>query len=426
MTMASTQPIAERVVEAPAPEKAAAPTAAVAPLPAASPAKSKGRGRPYLILGVILAFAAVVYGAMTWLTRGKESTDDSQVEADAVIVSARVAGQVLAVHVVDNQQVKKGDLLVELDPADLSARVREAEAELSAAKAQADAADAQVRIVEATSKGGLSAARAELFGSASSAQSADAQIESARASLARAQAQATQADNDLARDESLLKDQAIPKAQVDSARSGAQAAHAAVAEAQAQLASAQDAKRTAQTRIAEAQGHVVQSAPVDAQLASARAQADLAHARVDASAATLELAKLQLSYTHIEAARDGILSRLAVRPGQLVQAGQQVVAVVPNETYVVANFKETQVGAMHPGQRAEISVDAYPGRTFEGKVESTSRGTGARFSLLPPDNASGNFVKVVQRVPVKITWQNVPPDVKLAAGLSADVTVFTR
>jgi membrane fusion protein (multidrug efflux system) len=425
MTMASTQPIAERTVEAAAPEKAA-PAPAPAPVAAVVPMKSKGRGRPYLILGILVALAALIYGTMTWLTRGKESTDDAQVEADAVLVSARVAGQVLAVHVADNQQVKKDDPLVEIDPADLSARVRQAEAELAATKAQAAAADAQVQIVEATSKGGLSAARAELYGSASSAQSADAQIDSAKAALAHAQAEATQADNDLARDESLLKDQAIPKAQVDSARSAAQAAHAAVAQAQAQISSAQDAKRTAQTRIAEAQGHVVQSAPVDAVLVAARAEADLAHARLDASAAALELAKLQLSYTHILAPRDGVLSRLAVRPGQLVQAGQQIVAVVPNDTYVVANFKETQVGSMRPGQRAEISVDAYPGRTFEGKVESTSPGTGARFSLLPPDNASGNFVKVVQRVPVKITWQNVPPDVKLAAGLSADVTVITR
>jgi len=121
-----------------------------------------------------------------------------------------------------------------------------------------------------------------------------------------------------------------------------------------------------------------------------------------------------------------MLSRLAAHDGQLVQAGQQLVSVVPNATYVLANYKETQVGAMRVGQRAEIQVDAYPGRTFEGKVDSTSPGTGARFSLLPPDNASGNFVKVVQRVPVKIAWVNVPADVKLAAGMSADVTVLTR
>ncbi|MDP9152446.1 MAG: efflux RND transporter periplasmic adaptor subunit, partial [Myxococcota bacterium] len=138
------------------------------------------------------------------------------------------------------------------------------------------------------------------------------------------------------------------------------------------------------------------------------------------------VAELQLSYTRIAAPADGALSRLALHEGQLVQPGQQVVLLVPDATYVVANFKETQIGAMRPGQRAELALDAFPGRTFEGKVESWSPGTGARFSLLPPDNAAGNFVKVVQRVPVKIAWQEVPPDVRLTAGLSAEVTVFTR
>jgi membrane fusion protein (multidrug efflux system) len=138
------------------------------------------------------------------------------------------------------------------------------------------------------------------------------------------------------------------------------------------------------------------------------------------------LAKLQLDYTRIESPTDGRLGRLAVRVGQLVQAGQAVVVVVPSATYAVANFKETQVGRMHPGQPATITIDAFPGRTLQGRVESTSPGTGARFSLLPADNASGNFVKVVQRLPVKIDWVNLPGDITLAAGMSADVTVDIR
>jgi membrane fusion protein (multidrug efflux system) len=392
---------------------------------AAEPAKRK-RARPYLILGALVAVGLVAYGVLSWISRGKQSTDDAQVDADTVTVSTRVAGAVLKVLVADNQQVKKGDLLVAIDPADLDAKEKQAEAEAAAARAQAQGADAQVHIVEATSRGGLSAARAQLSGTATSVASADAQIEAAKASLARAQAEASRADTDLARAEALLKDQAVPQAQVDTARANAQAARAAVAQAQAQLAAAQDARRAAQTQIAEAQGRVEQSTPVDAQLAAARANADLARARVQAAEAALAQAQLQLSYTRITAPSDGALSRLAVREGQLLQAGQQVVVVVPSTTYVMANFKETQVGAMRPGQRAEISIDAFPGRTFEGTVESTSPGTGARFSLLPPDNASGNFVKVVQRVPVKIAWANVPGDVKLAAGLSADVTVHTR
>jgi membrane fusion protein (multidrug efflux system) len=391
----------------------------------AIPAK-KSRARPYLVLGAIVASGLSIYAIVTWLSRGKESTDDAQVEADAVTVATRVGGMVLSVRVTDNQRVKKGDVLVEIDPADLDAKTKEADADRAAALAQALGADAQVAIVEAMSRGGLSAAQAQLTGTATSVAGADAQVTSARAALARAQAEGIRADTDLARAESLLKDQAIPRAQVDTARSGAQAEHAAVAQAQAQLAAAEDMKRTAQTRIAEAQGHVTQSAPVEAQLAAARANASLAHARADGAEAALALAKLQLSYTRIEAPVDGSLSRLAVRQGQLLQAGQQVVVVVPNETYLIANFKETQVGSMRAGQRAEISIDALPGRTFEGKVESTAPGTGARFSLLPPDNASGNFVKVVQRVPVKIGWTSGPADVKLPAGLSADVTVFTR
>ncbi len=386
----------------------------------------RSKRRPYVILAIVVALGLGAIAIVSWLSRGRESTDDAQVDADVVVVSTRVSGTVLKVHVTDNQQVKKGDLLVEIDPSDLTARFHQAEAELAAAQAEAGAADASVRIVSATSRGGLSAAQAQLSGTADSVASAGAQIEAARAALARSQAESSRADTDLARAVSLRKDEAVPQAQVDTAQANALAARAAVAQAQAQLAAAENMKRTAQTQIAEAQGRVEQSAPVDAKLAQASAQAALAHARADAAAAALALAKLQLSYTRIEAPSDGELSRLGVHDGQLAQAGQQIVTIVPITTYVVANYKETQVGAMRPGQRAEISVDAYPGRTLEGRIESTSPGTGARFSLLPADNASGNFVKVVQRVPVKIAWVNVPSDVKLAAGLSADVTVDTR
>jgi membrane fusion protein (multidrug efflux system) len=392
------------------------------PQPVAPPTARRSKARPYLILGAVVAVGIAGYSAVAWFSRGRENTDDAQVDADVVAVSARVGGTVLKVHVTDNQPVHKGDLLVEIDPADLTAKEKQAEAQLSAARAQAAAADAQVRIVVATSKGGLSAAQAQLSGTATSVASAAAQIEAAKASLAHAQAEAARADTDLARAVSLRKDEAVPQAQVDTARSDDQAAHAAVAQATAQLAASEEMRHTAQTQIAEARGRVEQSAPIDAQLAVAQANADLARAQADAAEASLAQAKLQLSYTRIEAPADGLLSRLAVHEGQLVQAGQQVVGVVPDTTYVIANFKETQVGNMRAGQRAEISVDALPGRSFEGKVESTSPGTGARFSLLPADNASGNF----QRLPVKIAWVNVPADVKLAAGLSVDVTVLTQ
>jgi membrane fusion protein (multidrug efflux system) len=348
------------------------------------------------------------------------------VEADLVPVSARVGGYVSKVHVTDNQVVKKGDVLVEIDAADYDVKVKQKAAELEAAKAQAAATDAQEQIVAATSKGGLSAAKAALSGSATNVGGADAQVEASRAAVLRAEAENQRAENDLTRAEALRKDDAMPQAQVDTARANAAATRAAVAQARAQLAMAEDNKRTMQTRVSESQARVEQSAPVDAQLAVAHANAQLAHARVASAEAALNEAKLQLGYTRIEAPNDGVLSRVVVRDGQMIQPGQPVVQVVPSSTYVVANFKETQVGEMHKGQHVEVEIDAFPGRKFEGTVESTSPGTGARFALLPPDNASGNFVKVVQRVPVKIAWTKLPDDVRMAAGMSADVTVRTR
>ena len=177
--------------------------------------------------------------------------------------------------------------------------------------------------------------------------------------------------------------------------------------------------------MAEARGRLQQSSPVAAQLAAAHATAELARARVKSAEAALRLASLQLTYTRVVAPEDGVVSKLGAHEGQIVQAGQPVMELVPSRTYVVANFKETQIGFMHPGQRARIRLDAIPGRVFEGTVESRSGGTGARFALVPPDNASGNFVKVVQRVPVRIAWKT-PVDVPLAAGLSADVTVTVQ
>jgi membrane fusion protein (multidrug efflux system) len=393
---------------------------------AADAAPKKKSARPYIILAIIVGVGLVAYLAYRAVTAGKESTDDAQVSTDMVPLSARVAGNIVELPVVDNQVVKKGDVIAKIDPIDYQSREKQAEAEVAAAKAQADAADAQVKIVESGSKGGLTAAKAALSGSASSALGADAQIAAAQAALARSEADASKADTDLKRGEQLRKDDAIPQAQLDTYRSSAASAQAAVAQARAQLSSAQEAKAGAQSRVAEAQGRVEQSQPVDAQLAVAKAQAALAHARADSAAAALDLAKQQLTYTVITAPFDGHISKLGVHLGQLVGPGQVVTNVLPSTTYVVANFKETQVGDMRPGQAAHVSIDALPGRTFHAKVESISYGTGAQFSLLPPDNASGNFVKVVQRVPVKLVFTDAPSDVPLQAGLSVDVTVVTK
>jgi membrane fusion protein (multidrug efflux system) len=198
-----------------------------------------------------------------------------------------------------------------------------------------------------------------------------------------------------------------------------------LAQAQAQVAASAEMRRLAGTRVGEARGRLDQSTPIVAQIAAAQANAQLAHGRIKVAEASLELAKLQLSYTKVVASEDGLVTKMSVQAGQMIQVGQPLAELVPDRTYVVANFKETQVGRLRPGQTARVRIDAFAGVDIEGRLESIAGGTGARFSLLPPDNASGNFVKVVQRVPVRIAWTK-RPDLPLQAGLSADVTVYVR
>jgi membrane fusion protein (multidrug efflux system) len=313
-------------------------------------------------VGAVLALLAVAFGIHLFLVRGDEESDDAFVEAEVVPVAPRVAGPIAEVVVAEDAPVKAGDVLLRIDDADYQVKVRQVEAELETARAQAIAADAQAR--------------------------------AARASLSRSAAEEEKARLDLRRAEELRAGEAIAADRYDATRISSEQARAGAG-----------ANR--------------------AQYGAALANAELASARVKAAQATLDLAKLQLSYTVVRAPRAGTVSRLAARAGQIVQPGQILAQLVPTETYVVANFKETQTGAIRPGQQVEVKIDAYPGHTLAGRVESLSGGTGARFALLPPDNASGNFVKVVERVTVLIAWTSAP-DVALRAGLSANVTVHTR
>jgi len=346
------------------PDEQAAPSPEPLHAPPAPLPPPTGRRRLVGIAAAIIAAAAATYGVHAYLTRFDESTDDAQVESDVVPLAPRVAGQVARVMVQENQAVRQGDLLVVIDHADLAARARQAEAELQTARAQVSAAAAQVGAAEA--------------------------------GLRRAGVDAGKAARDFERAEQLRAGEVIPPEKLDEARTAADSSLAGAAAAKAQYA-------------------------------AARAQAKLASARVQSAQAALDLAELQLSYAKIWAPADGVVSKLSVHEGQLVAAGQPMAELVPARTYVVANFKETQVGAMRPGQRAEVEIDAFSGRRLEGVVESLSGGTGARFSLIPPDNASGNFVKVVERVPVRIAWARPPPpEIALRAGLSAYVTVHAR
>ncbi len=396
-----------------------------APAPVMPP-QGKSSRKPFLILALFLLATLLAFGLYGLLTRGEEGTDDAQVAADVSPVAARVPGQILKVVVVENQAVKAGDLLVQMDPADYAARVRQAEAELDTAKAQSLAADAQVGVVEASSRGGFFSAQAGLEGSNQNVESAHAQVAAAKAAVARSEADAHKAELDVKRARELRATGAVPQAWLDNAEAVYDATTAAREQARASLAAMQGMERVAHERVGEAKGRVEQTTPVDAQIAAAKAQAELAKARIQVAEAALELAKLQLSYTQITAPFDGTASRLTAREGQMVQPGQSLIALVPNTTYVVANFKETQITKMRVGQKVDVEVDSFPGRTLHGHVASLAGGTGAMFSLLPPDNATGNFVKVVQRVPVRIAWDDLPADLALRAGLSADVTVHVE
>lgn len=387
------------------------------------PRRRSGR-RAFLILGLLALLAGGVFLFKSWLERNQEWTDDAQIEADIVPVSARVAGQVQEVLVVENQPVHAGEVIVRLDPTDFEVRLTAARAELAAASAAVNAAEAQIDVVEASTTGQLSSANAQLTGSTSAVDVAESQVRAARAELARAQAQADRAEADLERVRGLTERGIRPQADLDNAQTAYDVAQDTLSQAEAGLAIARNQRHVAEAGVDAATALVAQSEPIDAHMNAARAQVDLARAREQAAEAAVEQARLALAYTTVTAPADGFLSHLAVARGQYVQPGQTIVMLVPEHTYVEANFKETQIGRMQIGQRVEVTVDAYPGRTFLARVASLSAGTGSRFSLLPPDNASGNFIKVVQRVPVRLEWVDPPSDVALRPGLSVEVTVF--
>jgi membrane fusion protein, multidrug efflux system len=415
--------VARNVVMSRAPAQVIAEPPKIAPaVVAASPGPAPRSRRPFVVLGALVVAALVAAGGYSVVTAGRESTDDAQVESEALPLAVRVGGTVRALHVVENQRVKRGDPLLELDDVDLQVKVAQANAELAVAQAQAETAKAQEQVVNATATGGLHSAKAQVSSSQVGVQSADVQIEIAQATLSRAQTDARRAQLDLQRAQELQKSSAIAQDRFDSAQLAYDSAQAALVQARAGLAAATDSRAAAVSRVADAQGKLAASTPTDALIGAARAQTQLAEARIKAAQAMLELAQLQLSYATLTAPQDGVVSKLGVHEGQLAGESQTVAVLIPSATYLVANFKETQIGRMRTGDPADVELDAYPGKRFSAVVESLSGGTGSRFSLLPPDNASGNFVKVVQRVPVRLGWKSAP-SIVLQAGLSAAVTV---
>lgn len=356
--------------------------------PPEAPKKPPVYKRPlFWIIGGGIVVAAVVVGLLYYLhTRDWEETDDAFIQADVTQVSPRVAGHVLSVYVTDNQDVKQGDKLVDLDPADFQARVDEAQAAVVAAE-----------------KGLLQAQ--------DMVTSAQADVGQAEASEKAAQTESGRAHDELKRYESLS-----PGARIQQQLINDQAAANA---ADAQLAAAHQ-------KTVSAQAHVK----------SAQSQVQVAEAQVKQAQASASEVALQRSYTTIVAPISGFVTNKSVNPGDYVQVGQALMALVPSEpaqggatyrpgVYVIANYKETQLDQMKPGQEVEFTVDAYPGHTFHGHVDSIQRGSGAAFSLLPPENATGNYVKVVQRVPVKITFDSTD-NFRLGPGMSVVPRVKIR
>jgi membrane fusion protein (multidrug efflux system) len=389
------------------------------------PARRRGR-RAFIVLAVLSVAAIGGFLFYRWWHRGQIETDNAQIDAETVPISARIGGVVATVHVHDHERVEVGAPLLALDPAELDARVRQADAELAAARAQLASALAQVEIVKASSTGGRSSATAQLDATGATVRSTTAQIAAAEASAARARHDQDRAKIELDRATKLFGESAITATSLEQTQAAFDAAQAALEQATAQVAAMREQRRTAEARVAEARGHVVQSAPVDAQVAAASAAADLAAAKVAGAEAALDRAHLDREHAEVKAPIAGTASRVSAHPGQTLAAGQPFVVIVSDEKFVIANIKEDDVHRIAPGQRATVLVDAYDGTTLAGTVESISPATGSRFSLIPPDNATGNFVKVVQRVPVRIKLAAVPAGMDLRAGLSADVTIYVK
>lgn len=396
--------------------------------------------RVRLIIGVVLLLLLGV-GVWAWSTAGRESTDDAQVDAHVTQLAARVGGTVTKVAVDDNQLVEAGTLLVQLDPGDYQVAVDKARAELADAEASALAAQSGVPITSTTAASNVTTARGGIAQAQSGVLAAEKEIEAARARLVSSQARLREAEanaaksaRDVERLRGLLAKDEISQQMFDATSATAEAQKAAVDSVRSQVAEAEAGIRVAESKLAQAkageeQAHAemqtAQTGP--SQVTATKARASAAEAKAQQMRAALAQAELNLQYTTVKAPVRGIVSKKGINPGQVVQGGQPLLAIVQvDDVWVTANFKETQLKEMRPGQRALISVDAY-GREYKGKVDSIAGATGARFSLLPPENATGNFVKVVQRVPVKIVLDpGQDPEHLLRPGMSVTPTVYLK
>ncbi|HYM33143.1 MAG TPA: HlyD family secretion protein [Candidatus Cybelea sp.] len=378
-----------------------------------APQRPPGRGRKRIRIAFLLLVAVlvIVAGVIYWLdARRYESTDDAFIDGNVVQISAQVSGIVSAVAFDDNQEVRKGDVLIEIDPRDYEAALASAQATLDTMQAQRDASAVNLQLIRITSNANLEEATSAQEQARSAVEVAKAQAEVARAASVRAGA-------DLVRDRELMLRGNVSHQRLDQSTADQRSTAAQLQAALRNVAVAESLVEQATARLNDAK-----SAPQ--KIAQAEAQLHTADGQVEKARADLKQAQLNLSYTKIYAPAAGRITKKSVQPGDQIQKSQIIVQLVSGTPWIVANFKETQLTHMRPGQPVEIRVDAYPSASFKGHVDSIQKGTGAHFSLLPPENATGNFVKVVQRVPVKIVFDGAIEDEHLLGlGMSVVPTV---
>jgi membrane fusion protein (multidrug efflux system) len=390
-----------------------------------TPAPRRKRG--FVIAVVVLL---VLLGLeLWWRSTYSEDTDDAQVNGHLIQVSARISGQVVKVDVEENQQVAKGALIAELDPSDYQVAVENAQAALDSAKAFAEAAGVNVPITQINTGSNLTSANADVSGAHASVQQAQKQQAAADARVAQAIANNNKAQADLKRYTPLVEKDVISKLQYDAAVAAAQSTAAALADAEASDEAARDGIRVATDREKQAEASQKSALTGPQQVAVLDARYKQAQAQVEQAQAALDQAKLNLGYCKIVAPEDGIITRKSVEINQNVSPGQNLLTLVSLEDiWITANFKETQLRHMEKEQKVVIHVDST-GKDYSGKVKQIGGATGSVLSLFPPENATGNYVKVVQRVPVRIDFTNLnneDPNHELRPGLSVEPKVRVK
>jgi membrane fusion protein (multidrug efflux system) len=387
--------------------------------------QSRRRG---ILITAIVVVVLVALG-IWWHSTYSENTDDAQVNGHLIQISSRISGQVAKVFVEENQMVKAGDPIAELDPSDYQVAVENAEAALASARANAAVANVNVPIVTVNTGSNLRSATADVAGSQASVAQAEEQLDAAKARVAQAEANNIKAQSDLERYKPLVEKDVISKQQFDAAVAAADADKAALADARASQKAAADAVRLTHERETQARAALKYAQTAPQQVAAQSARAKQAQAQVQQAQAQLDQAKLNLSYTKIVAPAAGIITRKSVEVDQNVSAGQNLLTLVSLEDlWVMANFKETQLRHLRAGQKVEIHVDSA-GKDYAGRVTQIGGATGSVLSLFPPENATGNYVKVVQRVPVRIDFTDLAkedPNHELRPGLSVEPKVTVK